>query len=120
MKVKITKAGRYADSAPHLPQATVKEGEERDDLSDFIAQTIIDTGRGIAMDETETETEEETETKKDNDVRAELEGLITGTEDKKEQKQKLEEWARQKLDIEVDRRSNVSDIIDMLVEEAAK
>lgn len=130
MNVKITESGRYADSAPHLPQRTVVEGETRSDLSDHIVQAIIKSGCGIEVepDETEEETEEKgsdetTGTKGSTDsdaIREELVGLISKVEEKKAQKQVLEDWGRQRLDFDVDKRMDIESIINKLVEVAAK
>ena len=54
MKIKITDTMRYADSAPHLPQVQTQKGDKLEvgiDVSQYIADAILSSGRGKEIKE---------------------------------------------------------------------
>ena len=52
MKVKITKSIDIADKSPSIPIVKVVKGETRDDLSDHVANRLIELGCAIEVDNT--------------------------------------------------------------------
>jgi len=101
MKIEIKKNGRFADSAPHMPQVTVKAGEVRDDLSDYVASAVIRTGCGVEV----------AEKKPDVDTEDILKQLADEAETTAEAKKALEAWGKENAGIDVNRTKSVKNII---------
>jgi hypothetical protein len=131
MKVKIIKSISIADKAPHLPHVHVTEGQVRDDLSEHVANRLIELKHAKAID-SDIDNSESMEVVEDVDntsdttsdtieplsIREALEAITSEIEDEQEKKAALEKWGKNVLGIDIDKRKSVKKLVKILVSEA--
>lgn len=137
MKVKIIKSISIADKSPALPIVHVVEGEVRDDLSEHVANRLIELGCAsqVADDEkpevkepekveVEGASEEVVELTPET-LKVELEAVtvekqsgVMGSE--KKAKKALEDIGKKRFGFDVDKRMSIPKMIDAIVEAAFK
>ncbi len=130
MKVKITKSIDIADKAPSMPTVTVVEGEIRTDLSDHVANRLIELGWAVEVSEDESTVvaTEKVEGFKGvvvtpDTLRVELEAIVTDSMSgvmgsKIKAKKALEAFGKERYKFDVDKSLKVENVVSAIVEAA--
>lgn len=126
-KVKVLKTGTWAINPPNPGELHITEGEERNDIPDHLIKRMLHAGDEPCVKiigKKERSPQESDDSPKAPNVlddvsgiRATLMEIVDASDNKNDAKDKLEEWGREALGFEVDKRRSLDNVIADLITE---
>lgn len=119
IKVRVLKDSSWAINPPHPGELHLTEGEERDDIpQQLIDRMLVCDTEYIEVLETSEETPEAPHVLDDvSDIRATLMEIVDNAVNKVDAKDDLEKWGKENLNVDINKRKKLEDIVAELIAE---